>query len=118
MSIKSPSSSSSTTNKVKVHWQLVLPAKEKPYVFPPASADSAKQDLRKFVQLHQLHYRPRRDLVSEFEDFAIELNTDEDLLDRAERRDFPSSLFTNKLRSDDHKMSILDPNRTPSSTFR
>lgn len=102
-----------------MHWQLLPPPKEKPYVYPPATADSAKQDLKKFVLLNQLQYRPRRDLVSEFEEFAIELNNDEDLIDRAERRDLPSSLFENcKLFGDDQDGSTSVSHRTPSPTFR
>lgn len=81
--------------KVRYRWQMVNRRNPKACVIRPARPDAAKQDLKRFVQENGLEYRhKRRDGFADFEDLfsALRLNEDEELLDRAERRDLPASV--------------------------
>lgn len=81
--------------KVRYRWQMVNTRNPKACVVRPARPDAAKQDLRRFVQENELQYRyKRRDDFDDFEDLfgQLRLNEDEELLDRAERRDLPASV--------------------------
>lgn len=81
--------------KVRYRWQMVNRRNPKACVVRPAKPDAAKQDLKRFVQENGLEYRhKRRDGFADFEDLfgQLRLNEDEELLDRAERRDLPASV--------------------------
>lgn len=79
----------------RFRWQLVNTRNPKASVIRPARPDSAKEDLRKFVKVNQLQYRHKRqDDFADLENmFALlRLDEDDELLDRAERRDLPASV--------------------------
>lgn len=81
--------------KVRYRWQMVNRRNPKACVVRPARPDAAKQDLKRFVEENGLEYRhQRRDGFDDFADLfsALRLNEDEELLDRAERRDLPASV--------------------------
>lgn len=88
--------------KKRIHWQSVITRKPQSFVYSPARPDSAKEDLKRFVQTNHLQYRYQRpyDDIDGFEDLFKQLNLNEDdsLLERADRRDLPVSiqLLTNR----------------------
>lgn len=89
-------SSKQPEGKKRFHWQLVTTRNPKGFVMQPAKPDSAKEDLKRFVQVNRLkyRYRPKTDEIDDFEDLfrQLNLNEDEDLLERADRRDLPISI--------------------------
>ena len=79
----------------RIHWRQVETRNATGYVYPSSKPDSAKEDLRRFVKQHNLSYRVRRgDPLTEFEDLfeQLHLSSDDELLDRAERRDLPAKI--------------------------
>lgn len=92
---KSRADGNASSPKVRYRWQMVNRRNPKACVIRPARPDAAKQDLKRFVEENGLEYRhQRRDGFADFEDLfgALRLNEDEELLDRAERRDLPASV--------------------------
>lgn len=79
----------------RIHWRYVETKKPKTVVIQPAKPDSAKRDLQRFVERNQLRYqRVHEDSLTDFERLfdRLNLNNDDELLDRAERRDLPSKI--------------------------
>ena len=104
--------------KVRYRWQMVNRRNPKACVVRPARPDAAKQDLKRFVQENGLQYRHKRqDDFADFENLfsQLRLNEDEELLDRAERRDLPASvqLAAQKQRRQDGQSRLTD---TPEAT--
>lgn len=79
----------------RFRWQLVNTRNPKASVIRCARPDSAKEDLKKFVKVNQLQYRHKRqDDFADLENMftLLRLDEDDELLDRAERRDLPASV--------------------------
>lgn len=76
----------------KIHWKLLERKNSKYAIIRSSSPNSAKQDLKTFVSENQLQYRRKKhDPLVEFENLFEKLNlNDEELLERADRRDLPA----------------------------
>ncbi|KPM09242.1 hypothetical protein QR98_0077750 [Sarcoptes scabiei] len=88
-------------NRKKIRWKYVERRNPKSIVYRSSSPSSAKNELRKFVQQNHLQYRCRpgidKNPLNDFESFfdRLNLNDDEDLLERADRRDLPARFQSN-----------------------
>ncbi|XP_046916968.2 uncharacterized protein LOC124497347 [Dermatophagoides farinae] len=80
--------------KKKIHWQLIERRRTQSTTIRTANPTAASDELRMFVEKNQLKYRhqqPKHPL-DDFENLfnQLNLNDDDELLDRAERRDLPA----------------------------
>lgn len=103
----------------KIHWKLLERKNSKYAIIKSSSPTSAKQDLKTFVIENQLQYRRRKhDPLIEFEDLFEKLNlNDEELLERADRRDLPAKFqqsyrfFQDNIDYNNNKISQTFSNR-------
>ncbi|XP_027196034.2 uncharacterized protein LOC113790551 [Dermatophagoides pteronyssinus] len=112
---------SSNLVKKKIHWQLIERRRPQSVTIRTAIPTAAADELRMFVEKNHLQYRhqqPKHPL-DDFENLfnQLNLNDDDELLDRAERRDLPAK-FQQLYRKNVVKQQQFDNHMDRSSVLK